>query len=924
MNVCPCWARILCCLVLLTSFSSLWGNDSERLAQELAPWIELTSGELEQFSLTGKAAPVIDGNEQPVTFQLIKYDAESFDLILEHEKYAATVRRRVDGIALAVPKHQVVFLGTGEIDPVDHLQPAGIVDRLIKSGTAIHLPVQLVKDASAEDVAGALMLLAKVTYSSDEQRWKFGDKASFAFSNDNRTLNANVNGAPLELTISEQVAAPPGIKDWPGLTIKNIPRAELERQLTRGTRRALEVLTPSNSLTNPQARERKVEHGELCWVEGQRVVLLQGTPEQIGKAHGELLLQESHRCIDSVLYAFGTVQTVVNGRWFREDLQQAHARLAPHIPERHKVETRALAASLKLDAELVETVNVFPELFHCSGFAVFGAATKDGKLYHGRVLDYMTTIGLQDCATTFIIAPDGKIPFANVGYAGFIGSVSGMNAEQISLGEMGGRGEGQWDGVPMATLMRRALEECDSLAKVKTLWEQSPRTCEYYYVFADGEEKTAVGVAATPEKIQFVLPGEGHELLGEGIQDSVVLSAGSRLQELRKRVTEGHGKIDVLAAQNLMCRPVAMTSNLHNVLFVPEDGVFYVANADHKSPAAERPYVKIDLREYLRRMDVGEERAQLELQAEQSFTAVDTLSVGNEESTAACKCLDELSWPNAQFQVTLKPAWKNNGDWMVRFPSARPVKNELNDTVAMEWFQAKNAAGEPIVAPAVVVIHESGSGMTAGRLIAQMLQAKGLHAFMIHLPFYGVRRGEQRRPQGEQLVDTLKQGVADARRARDAVAALPLVDASRISLQGTSLGGFLAATTAGLDNGYHRVFILLAGGDVYSVLMEGKRDAAKVREELMKTGLTEAEVKEIIDTIEPLRLAHRVNADRTWLFSGTHDEVVPLRNAELFAKAAKLEEAHHVKMLANHYSGVIFLPMVVQQMRDAIYASADK
>jgi hypothetical protein len=104
-----------------------------------------------------------------------------------------------------------------------------------------------------------------------------------------------------------------------------------------------------------------------------------------------------------------------------------------------------------------------------------------------------------------------------------------MNAEKISLGEMGGRGEGQWDGVPMATLMRRALEECDSLDEVKQLWSSSPRTCEYYYVFADGETKSAVGVAATPQAIEFVEPGAFHERLGEGIKDAIVLSAGSRL-----------------------------------------------------------------------------------------------------------------------------------------------------------------------------------------------------------------------------------------------------------------------------------------------------------------------------------------------------------------------------------------------------------
>ena len=45
-----------------------------------------------------------------------------------------------------------------------------------------------------------------------------------------------------------------------------------------------------------------------------------------------------------------------------------------------------------------------------------------------------------------------------------------------------------------------------------------------------------------------------------------------------------------------------MESNLHNVLFVPADGVMYVANADHKKPAAENRYVKFDLKKLLASM----------------------------------------------------------------------------------------------------------------------------------------------------------------------------------------------------------------------------------------------------------------------------------------------------------------------------------
>ena len=48
-----------------------------------------------------------------------------------------------------------------------------------------------------------------------------------------------------------------------------------------------------------------------------------------------------------------------------------------------------------------------------------------------------------------------------------------------------------------------ALEELKKHCVV-TLWTDSPRTCEYYYVFADGKTRQSVGVAATPERMADV------------------------------------------------------------------------------------------------------------------------------------------------------------------------------------------------------------------------------------------------------------------------------------------------------------------------------------------------------------------------------------------------------------------------------------
>lgn len=580
-------------------------DQPQDLASALTPLVSALSGKTPQFEISGQVVVPIDGKPQPIEIRMLRYDDESFDFALTHAEYAVEIRRRADVTAMALPIHKTVIVGRGDVDAANSLKPLAIAERLVSKSSSlgtVSLGLNLLAAGDIEATLRGLLASANFIHDPSKGCWK-SDDATVTCPKD-QSISVSAKDVTVSLDTKSNVGDAPSAEEWPGMKVTEIPRGELERTLLFGVRRATEVLQPGRELTQPSQVPRSTEHGSLTWIDGQRVATLWGTPEEIGTAHGKLLKEEARRCIESVLYSFGTANTVRTGRWFRHDLEAAYARLSPHIPERHKRETQALAVSLGMEPEIVQVLNVFPELFHCSGFAVFGSATKDGKLYHGRVLDYMTTIGLQDSATTFIVRADDQFAFANVGYAGFIGSVSGMNAEGISLGEMGGRGEGQWDGAPMATLMRRAMEECDTLQEVQDLWTKSPRTCEYYYVFADGKTNEAVGVAATPESIEFIKPGQTHERLGEGIKDAVVLSAGSRLEELRRRVTDKHGQIDAEVGQWLMSRPVAMSSNLHNVLFVPADGVLYVANASHKKPAAEMPYVKIDLRKMLNEVSV--------------------------------------------------------------------------------------------------------------------------------------------------------------------------------------------------------------------------------------------------------------------------------------------------------------------------------
>lgn len=297
------------------------------------------------------------------------------------------------------------------------------------------------------------------------------------------------------------------------------------------------------------------------------------------------------------------------------------------------------------------------------------------------------------------------------------------------------------------------------------------------------------------------------------------------------------------------------------------------------------------------------------------FTAKDTLACGPETNEDAKLCLEGLSWAPGEFPIHLEAAQPDRGDFLVRFPSPRPVGNATNDLVAMEWYAARDFDKSLLKARAVVVVHESGRGMTVGRLIAKGLSTQGLHTFMIQMPGYGARRVEGA-SDIEQILPAMRQAIADVRRARDVVVALPFVDDSVVGLQGTSLGGFVTATTAGLDQGFDRVFILLAGGNLHDVVLQGQKDAAGVREKLRAAGVTDEQIMEFARPIEPLRVAHRLVPATTWLYSGKFDDVVPPACSLALVKAAKLAEDHHIEMPADHYSGVIYLPMVMLQIHE--------
>jgi dienelactone hydrolase len=330
------------------------------------------------------------------------------------------------------------------------------------------------------------------------------------------------------------------------------------------------------------------------------------------------------------------------------------------------------------------------------------------------------------------------------------------------------------------------------------------------------------------------------------------------------------------------------------------------------------------------------------------YQARDTLARLTDPEPDAQACLDGLGWQPGPFPVTCGGDEPSSRRVIVSFPSPVPSGDAANDRVTMEWHRPFQLAADQAKAPAVLVVHESGRAMPVGRLFARAFQAEGIHAFLIHLPYYGLRRGEaakkwdrlraetektledQRsrrcpsqffhsrgetdRPEPDNLVTVVRQAIADVRRARDAIAALPEVDADRIAIQGTSLGGFVVAIAASLDNAYPASFIMLAGGNLHDLVVNGQQDAANFRRDLERAGYTGDALRKLLWQIEPTRVAHRLDPQRTWLYTAAQDRVVPLENAQALARAARLDEDHHVSFPGDHYTAIVHFATIVRQV----------
>ncbi len=296
-------------------------------------------------------------------------------------------------------------------------------------------------------------------------------------------------------------------------------------------------------------------------------------------------------------------------------------------------------------------------------------------------------------------------------------------------------------------------------------------------------------------------------------------------------------------------------------------------------------------------------------------------AIAEEANPEARATLERLVWNTGAFDVTFARS-SRAGEVIgtLAFASPKPVGRARQNRVTLDWYAARGPSGEVVAAPAVLVMHSLHPDLLLAKMIARSLAAQGVHAFVMEMPGYGRRVDGPRLNTGVTAMIHAEQGVADARRSRDVIASLDAVIDGKVSIAGMSMGGFFATGAAALDGAFEHVFLFLSGGDCFSVLMHGEKDAKRLRQSMAGAGYDDEKLRALLDPIEPLRLAHRLDAKRTYLFVARGDTVVRPENSDKLAKAVGLGEDHYIKFDGNHYTAMFLMPSVIEKIKMTISA----
>jgi hypothetical protein len=350
--------------------------------------------------------------------------------------------------------------------------------------------------------------------------------------------------------------------------------------------------------------------------DGVLIVELAGDPYERGRQHGVALGERVRHLRDRLIKDIVFGKGPAMGAGFLTILYGVLARMHPNIPRELRDEMRGVADGARVAYRDILLINCFDDVLHaliqlnpiiapimhhrfvkpvlgwlgsppappvlspgfaCSAFVVTGQASATGSPIHGRNLDYLINDGFVDPdgvvprelrthVVVFLVRPTRGRPFASVAWPGFVGLVTALNADGLSLACLTSTVSRETaNGTPLLLLYRLIAQYAGTLDQAEWLLRGARRTIGNNLTAASGPANDARCFELTMSRVRTVPSVDGivtatnhfqHPAMAE-LQDGwVVPSSENRLARLRELLGSGrHGVPEAQAALLDLCPP---------------------------------------------------------------------------------------------------------------------------------------------------------------------------------------------------------------------------------------------------------------------------------------------------------------------------------------------------------------------------------
>jgi len=235
-------------------------------------------------------------------------------------------------------------------------------------------------------------------------------------------------------------------------------------------------------------------HGEgsLVMVGNVPVVVVRGTPEQMGEQLGALTagpLADIAARQEAILSGFGLPAR-------SPLLLSLGGILANRIPPNHLAELKAVGKSSGVGYDFLVLGNVVYDIAKiggCSALMVDGPHSATGQTVFGRNMDFPSLGFLDRVGMVVVYRGEGKHALASITFPGFLGCISGMNDAGLAVAQLevneASDGSPRFDpaGTPLAFCFRRVLEECATVDEAEKLLGTIHRTSMCNMAICDRE-----------------------------------------------------------------------------------------------------------------------------------------------------------------------------------------------------------------------------------------------------------------------------------------------------------------------------------------------------------------------------------------------------------------------------------------------------